>query len=248
VDCIEYDVLLPKNQRPLPTLLNDCQAVLHIATSIPRDPGAPGAWEMNTRLRTDGTRSLLNAALAAGVECYLQQSIVMAYPDRSDEWITEDTPLDTSSQRAGITRPVIMMENLLRAVSPQRLRWCILRGGAFVGPGTAQEDEIMRLHSGEAIIAGDGLNFFSPIHVADMATACAAALRDALAGSIFNIVDEPLRQGEYLDRLAELIGAPPPRRDPAQPRPPSWRCSNIAARAILHWQPTHSIWPAELAH
>jgi nucleoside-diphosphate-sugar epimerase len=81
----------------------------------------------------------------------------------------------------------------------------------------------------------------SPIHVADMAAAIVAALENASAGSIFNIVDEPIRQGEYLDRLAGLSGAPLPRRALAQARPPSWRCSNAAARSMLHWKPTHSI-------
>ncbi len=246
VDCVQCDVLSPDSQPPLPTLLADCQAVLHIATAIPRDANAPGAWDLNTRLRTDGARHLLDAALAAGVECYLQQSIVMAYPDRGDEWITEDVPLGASFDRAAINGPVIAMENFVRGVPPQRLRWCILRGGSFVGRGTAQDDVIANLRAGRQIIAGDGLNFFSPIHVADMATACVAALHHAPAGSIFNIVDEPVRQGEYLDRMAQLISAPPPRRDLNQPQPPSWRCSNTAAQAVLPWRPTHSIWPIEL--
>ena len=243
VDCVECDVLSPDEEQPLDKLLRDCQAVLHIATAIPRVAGAPGAWDMNTRLRTDGTRILLDAALAAGVECYLQQSIVMAYPDRGDEWITEDLPLDNSPKRAAINEPVIIMERLVREVSPRRLRWCILRGGTFVGRSTFQDEIIANLKASKQVVAGDGLNFFSPVHVSDMARACVAALQLAPAGSIFNVVDEPLRQGEYLDRLAWLVGAPSPRRDLAQPRPPSWRCSNVAARAILRWQPTHSIWP-----
>ncbi len=243
VNCVECDVLSFDQGRLLAALLTGCQAVLHIATAIPRDARAPGAWDMNTRLRTDGTRLLLEAALAAGVDRYLQQSIVMAYPDRGDDWITEDLPLDASPGRASINGPVIAMEALVRDVPPQRLRWCILRGGTFVGHNTFQADVMAGLQAGTQVVVGDGLNFFSPIHVADMATACAAALHHAPAGSVYNIVDEPLRQGEYLDRLADLIGARPPARDLSLARPPSWRCSNAAARADFHWQPTHSIWP-----
>ncbi len=244
VDCVECDVLAYDQGRSFSALFAGCQAVLHIATSIPRDAAAPGAWDMNTRLRTDGTRLLLEAALAANVEAYVQQSIVMAYPDFGDDWITEDLPLDASPARAAINGPVLAMENLVRGVPPPQLRWCILRGGQFVGRGTFQADVMARLQAGTHRVASDGLNFISPIHVADMATACVAALHQAPAGSIYNIVDEPLRQGDYLDRLAQLSGAPPPPRDRSVSRPPSWRCSNVAARAELHWQPTHSIWPA----
>jgi nucleoside-diphosphate-sugar epimerase len=244
VECVEYDLLALDPQARLTSRLQGCDAVLHIATAIPRDSAAPGAWDANTRLRTDGTRRLLDAALTAQIECYIQQSIVMAYPDRGDEWITEEQPLDTSPARASINAPVIAMEGMVRATSPQQLRWCILRGGTFVGRDTFQDDTIENLRAGRQIVLGDGRNFIAPIHVADMAQALAAALQHAPAGTIFNIVDEPIRAGAYVDRLASLIGAPLPQRDQSQSRPPSWRCSNAAARARLHWMPTHSIFPA----
>jgi nucleoside-diphosphate-sugar epimerase len=223
--------------------LKNCDAALHIATAIPHDTRAPGAWAANTRLRTDGTRRLLDAALAAKVECYIQQSIVMAYPDCSDEWITEEMPLDVSPPCASINAPVIAMEAMVRATSIRRLRWCILRGGTFVGQDTFQGDTLKNLRAGKQIVAGDGRNFISPIPVADMASAIAQALHHAPAGSIFNIVDEPIREGEYLDRLAGIIGAPLPQRDLTLSRPPSWRCRNAAARSTLHWTPDHSIYP-----
>ena len=168
----------------------------------------------------------------------------MAYPDSGDRWLDEATPLDTNPARASVVGPVAIMEGLVRAVALEQLRWCILRGGAFVGPGTAQEGTLVRLRAGTERVPCDGRAFFSPVHVADMAEAVLLALQRAPAGSIFNICDEPLRQGEYLDRLAEWSGAPAPPHDPARACPPSWRCSNYAARTELTWEPTHGIWPA----
>ena len=133
VESVECDLLSLEIECSLVSMLSGCDAALHLATAIPKNSSAPGAWDANTRLRTDGTRRLLDAALAAKVECYIQQSIVMAYPDRGDEWITEEVPLDSSPARAAINAPVIEMENMLRAIAPQRLRWIILRGGTFVG-------------------------------------------------------------------------------------------------------------------
>jgi nucleoside-diphosphate-sugar epimerase len=243
VEVCPGDLLAQETRDGLPALMSGCQAAVHIATAIPRDFGAPGAWEANTRLRTEGTRVLLDVALAAGVERYIQQSIVMAHVDSGDRLIGEDTPLDASPRRAEVCGPVIAAEGMVREVPPDKMQWCIVRGGSFVGPGTAQDDTIRRLREGTERVPCDGSNYISPVNVADMAEAIVAALQRAPGGSIFNIVDEPLRQGDYLDRLAALSGAPPPLRDPSRPCPPSFRCSNAAAKAVLGWTPSHGIWP-----
>lgn len=225
-------------------MLAGCDAAIHIATAIPRDFAAPGAWDANTRLRTDGTRRLLDATLAAGVPRYIQQSIVMAYADGGDDWLDENTPFDPSPAHAGTVAPVREMEAMVREAASDKLVWCILRGGQFVGPGTMQDDLVARVRAGQASVAGNGSNFISPIHVGDMATAVVAALEQASAGSICNIVDTPLRNGEYMDGLADRLGVAHPPRDPLLPLPPSYRCTNQAARETLGWRPTHSIWPA----
>jgi nucleoside-diphosphate-sugar epimerase len=243
LEVVEHDLLAPDAAQALPGLLAGCDAVAHIATAIPGDFDAPGAWDANTALRTAGVRALLDAALAAGVGCYVQQSIVMAYPDRGDAWITEETPLDASPARARTGNPVRVMEGMVRAVPAGDLRWCILRGGVFVGPGTFQERLIADLHAGAHAVAGDGRNYLSPVHIADVAAAFAAALERAPAGSVLNVVDEPLREGDYADRLADAIGAPRPPRNRAISCPASQRCSNVAARALLGWAPTHPVIP-----
>jgi nucleoside-diphosphate-sugar epimerase len=243
-EVLECDLLAPSSVARLPDLVAGCAAVAHIATAIPRNSRAPGAWDVTTRLRTEGTRRLLDAALTAGVRRYIQQSIVMAYPDGGDQVLDEATPLDPSPARASTCGPVITMEGMIREMPPSRLAWCILRGGVFVGPGTFQDGIIARLRAGTEVVPCDGRSFVSLVHVADMAAAILAAVRHAPGGSTFNINADPLRQGAYLDELAARGGAPPPLRDPTRPCPPSFRCSNAAARATLHWAPEHGIWPS----
>ncbi len=242
VEIVECD-LLAISAHELAAQLQGCDVAAHIATSIPRDFTASDAWDANTRLRTDGVRKLLDAALQAQVKRYLQQSITMAYPDHGDEWITEELPLDTTPRRGQVTNPVNTMEQLIRDTPPERLQWCILRGANFVGPDTAQEHVLAELRQGSQIVPCDGGNFVSLIHVADIAAAFAAAIENAPAGSIFNVTDEPLRNGEYLDRLADSIGVPRPKRDATVPCPPSWRCSAQRARTTLKWAPTHKLIP-----
>jgi nucleoside-diphosphate-sugar epimerase len=198
---------------------------------------APRAWDANTRLRTDGVRLLLQAALKAGAKQYLQQSITMAYPDHGDEWITEGMPLDTAPDRATVCAPVIAMEDLVRTLATDRLRWCILRGGSFVGPGTFQENLLANLRNGQHVIAGTGQNFVSLIHVADMASAVLAALKYAPDRSIFNIAVEPLREGEYLDRLADAMSVPRPARDATKPNPPSWLQPGCGPNSVIACPP-----------
>lgn len=239
VEFVEADLLAADLGR----LVDGCDAVIHIATAIPADPSAPGAWDDNARLRTSGTRRLLAAALECGVSRYVQQSIVMAYRDGGDTWLDEQAPLDDSPARATVCGPVIEMEAMLREVEPQALAWTILRGGGFVGEGTDQRALIERLRDGTIVVAGDGSNYVSLVNVADMATAVAAAVEVAPAGSTFNVVDNPLRYCDYVDALADLTGVPRPVRAPKLPSPPSWRCTNRAAQAVLGWMPRERIWP-----
>jgi nucleoside-diphosphate-sugar epimerase len=199
----------------LAPLVEDCDAVIHAATSIPRDPSAPGAWDLNTQLRNEGTRRLL---AATGSRRYAQQSIVMAYADGGDRWLDESWPFDSSPARAQIVDPVREMESLVRASEAD---WVILRGGQFTP---------LRLSP----IACDGQYFISPIHPADYAEAIAAALERARSQSTFNITADPLR---YADYAAPLNGP----RAPDRPCPPSHRCTSALAHSLLAWQPKHPI-------
>lgn len=239
VDVVLGD-LLSEPPDSLAHMMEGCDAAMHLATALRpgvHEPGAHGA------LRTEGTPRLLDAVTRAGVRRYIQQSITMAYPDSGDAWLDESTPIDESEAAARMAAPVIAMEAMLRALDPAQVAWTILRGGLFVGPETTQEAVIEGLRAGTEKITGDGNNWLSLVHVEDMAAATVLALDRAPAGSTFNINDEPIRNGEYLERLAELVGAPPPARDPDAPRARSFRCSSDAARRILEWAPEVGIWP-----
>lgn len=241
------DLLAPSTIEHLASHISDCEAVVHIATAIPRDPTHPDpeAWRATTRLRTEGTQALLDAALAAGAKRYIQQSTIMAYPDGGDFWLKENVPLDTTPARSVTCAPVLKMEELIHSIHPSQLHWCILRAGQFVGPGTNQESTLEALRAGRLTVPGRGQSYLSLVHVGDMASAIVAALEAAPAGTTFNIVDDPIQNGDYLDHLANMLHVPHPVRQPELPEPPSFRCSNEAARVRLTWSPRRGIWPDE---
>jgi nucleoside-diphosphate-sugar epimerase len=237
VEALACDLLEPGIEERLPGLLAGCEVVIHAATAIPSDFNAPGAWEANTRIRIEGTARLIAATLQSGAEGYIQQSICFAYPDGGDAWITEDTPLNPAQTT------LVNMEEQVRAIPTDRLRWSILRGGVFVGKDTFQDGDIQKLRAGELKVPCDGSAYRPMIHADDVATAFAAAVERAPSGSIYNISDEPLRMGDYLDLLADASGATQPARDPAAACPPSHRVSSEAAKAALGWEPRRGIMP-----
>ncbi len=239
----EYDLLNEEDDDKLPSLLEGCDCVIHVATSIPTDFNKPGAWDTNNRLRTEGTKKLIDASLIAGVKRYIQQSVVMAYSDGGDEWINEEHPLDETPDRELICAPVIEMEELVKNIPENRMDWFILRGGIFVGKGTFQEKTLQDLKDGLNIVTGNGENFVSFIHVADMAEAILRSVENETGNIILNIVDKPVKQIDYLGILAEKIGAVSPVQNSKLPTPPSFRCSNLRAQYTINWKPTHSILP-----
>lgn len=118
----------------------------------------------------------------------------------------------------------------------------LVRLGAEPAPGDLLAPGVAK-RLGEALAGCQAVVHAASAIPRDMAAAVVAALQSARPGSVFNVADEPLRHGDYVDRLALLIGAEPPRREPALPRLPSCRASSQAARAELGWTPEHSIWP-----
>lgn len=237
VQTAQGDILMPDMEAHFTKLFEGCEAVLNLATAIPKqsEMGKEGAWDKNTRIRREGTPRLLKAALAAGVRQYLQQSITMAYGDCGESWIEESSLIKS---------PIVAeMEAAVREISPQQLRWSILRGAIFVGKETFQDDTIRALQAGEAWMACEGQAWQSYIHVEDMAEAVVLATEQNLAGVILNICDEPMREGDYLRQLAAVIGAEAPQNNPDLPCPASQRCSNQAAKTLLGWQPRHGVIP-----
>ena len=61
-------------------------SVLHLATRIPpfEQASDPGVWHENDRLRTEASRNLVDAAIAAGAAVYVQPTVTFVYPPLAD--------------------------------------------------------------------------------------------------------------------------------------------------------------------
>jgi len=208
-----------------------CDAVLHLATAIPKS--ADQDWRLNDRVRREGTRNLLDAAIKNGVRRYIQQSITLVYGDKGQEIVDETASL----QESPISKSSIDMEDLVRS---SLLEWSILRGGIFYGTGTGRDDGWRQLaQGGNLALPGDGNDLVSLIHVVDYARTVIAAIENAPAHSIYNIVDDkPISYKNLFGYLTAQINVD----EPSAGGPkflPSLGCSNKKAKHELSWYPTY---------
>jgi nucleoside-diphosphate-sugar epimerase len=116
--------------------------VIHQLTDLPKDlnPREMGAAIVRTaRIRSEGTRNLVVAAIAAGARRLVAQSIAWVYAP-GPEPHAETDPLDTGAAEgeSGINmQGVIALEDLTLKSPP--LEGVVLRYGQLYGPGTASD-------------------------------------------------------------------------------------------------------------
>jgi nucleoside-diphosphate-sugar epimerase len=196
------------------------EVVVHELTALPDrlDFRRQDLYQPTNRLRTEGTRILIDAALEAGASRMVAQSIAFAYTPVGDRVKDETAPLmpDAPGPFASGVKALREMEGAVTATPG--LEGIVLRYGFFYGPGTyyapdgstAAEVKRRRLP-----IVGKGTGVFSFIHVDDAAAATVAAVERGAPG-IYNITDdEPAELRDWLPVYADAIEAPKPWRVPA---------------------------------
>jgi nucleoside-diphosphate-sugar epimerase len=228
-------------------VLEGCDAVIHMATSIPPMAKALGrrAWDENDRLRREGTRVLVDAALDAGVTTFVKETVCFYYPDRGDEWIDEDVPVVRSS----FSEASLDAEDAVRSFTGADRRGVVLRFGLFYSADARSTREQLRAaRFGMGPMVGPGDAYQPSIHVDDAAWAVVAAL-GAPAGT-YNVADDPITKQEWNDAFAAAFAIP--RRLRGTPGPllrllgtkadalaASRRVSSARFREATGWAPEH---------
>jgi nucleoside-diphosphate-sugar epimerase len=236
------------------------QVVLHELTDLPPNIDPRKADEQtagNDRIRTEGTKNLVSAALAAGATRMVAQSIAFAYaPTGGPVKNEEDSLYDDAAWP--FSRSVQALHELEGAVTQtEGLDGLVLRYGFFYGPGSSYASDgywADQVRKRRFPIVGSGAGVFSYIHVDDAAAATVAAIEGGSPG-IYNVVDdEPAPVRDWLPVYAEAVGAKKPRRVPAfiarfvagpyavmlatQLR----GASNDKAKRELGWTPRYTSW------
>ena len=217
--------------------------VVHQLTALPKGgPKSARDLESTNRLRVDGTRNLIAAAVAAGATRLVGGSFALIGGR------TFGVPADVEAAAAAVDS---MESQILDASRSGAIDGVVLRYGLFYGPEAASTVEMIAMAKRRMlpVIRGDR-SLLPCIHVDDAASATVAALDRAPAGSTYDIVDdEPVSFSEIVRAVAGSAGAPKPIAVPAwlprlvapyMARMISLRLplSNARARAELGWRPS----------
>ncbi|HJZ70527.1 MAG TPA: NAD(P)-dependent oxidoreductase [Vicinamibacterales bacterium] len=219
--------------------------VIHQLTALPKG-GPRSARELGptNRLRIEGTRNLIDAAVAAGAQRIVIGSFAMfrgAPP--------VDAPPDVREAAAAVTA---MERQTIDATRDGRIEGIVLRYGLFYGPQAGSTVQMIAMARRRMLprITHDH-SLLPCIHVDDAAGATVAALDHGQPGAIYDIVDDrAVSFSEIVDALAKASGAPHPFAIPAWiPRllmPYMARMialrlplSNAQAKAELGWRPAY---------
>jgi nucleoside-diphosphate-sugar epimerase len=235
-DALDRDALITAVESAHPT------HVIHQLTALPKDaPRRASELEPTNRLRIEGTRNLLDAAIKAGARRFVVGSFGPLAPRASGE---QEEPV-TAAIRS-------MEEQVLDATRRGSIEGVILRYGLFYGhdaPSTSAMIEMVRKHR-LPVVRGDASEL-PAVNLDDAVSATILALDRAPAGAVYEIVDDrAMSMTEIADAIAEYTASPRPWRVPAwlprllapyMARMTSMRLplSNAKAKAELGWRPKY---------
>lgn len=226
--------------------------VIHQLTALPQD-GVRRASDLTltNQLRIDGTRNLLDAAIAVGAIRFIGGSFAPL------QGINADAP-QAVQPAAAASRS--MDSQILQASQSGKIEGIVLRYGLFYGvenPATQKMIAFVKRRR-FPVIRGDR-SLLPCIHIADAVSATVAALNHGSAGSVYDIVDDqPVSMTEMVNAIAKYVAAPPPRAVPhwllrlfspylAGMMTIHLPLSNEKARTELNWHPIFHTWSDALA-
>jgi len=243
-DALDRDGLREAVRRAAPDV------VVNMLTAIPAElhpKKLAREFALTNRLRTEGTRNLVEAAGPARV---ISQGLAYGYQP-GQGLADEDAPLwweGTPRQFVPVLDALVELESLTT-----RADGLVLRLGHLYGPGTSYATDgsfVGQVRAGRVPLVGGGNAVFSFTHADDVAAAVAAAVDKEDVTGVLNVVDDhPLAMREWLPRLAGILGAPAPRNAPAalaRLAVGSWGVAflnrlrgadNARARLRLDWRP-----------
>lgn len=189
------------------------EVVVRAATAIPAGVRfRQNEWTMNDRIRTEGTKSLLEVCARVRAKAYVQEGIV---------WIAVPPDGGPFDEKA----PVVSRLWFASAAEAERIAHgaagrhgftaATVRFGTFYCADSEQTRYAgERLARGRLPIIGRGENMWSCIHTDDAADAMATVV-EAQASGVWHAVDsQPVSLGDFFRSLAEALHVPKPRHIP----------------------------------
>ena len=221
--------------------------IVHQLTALTKPPLRVSGMDLTNRLRSEGSRNLVEVARQIGARRFVTQSIIFGYGfrDHGVEVLTERSPFGrpegtpTDRIHAGLVEAEALASEAGEGIA---LRYGLLYGG--------DAPNIVPLLRRRMLPVAEGgvLGF---IHHHDAAAATVAAIENGKPGA-YNVVDDvPATFEQVYTAMAEAIGAPRPLKAPrwlltlvapyvvAFGMDTSMRVSNTKAAKELGWRPRY---------
>ena len=203
-----------------PSLLVDalrgCDAVIHAAAKVEDW----GRWEDFVRLNVDGTKSLLEAARAAGVRRFVHVS--------TESVLLDGNPLrgvDESHPRPAKTmgmygRSKALAEEAVIAANGPGLETVVVRPRFIWGKGDTSllPEIVLAAKSGQLLWIGGAKELTSTCHVRNVCEGIVCAWERGTPGAIYFLTDgAPIAYRDLLSALLRTQGIEPPTRTVLRP-------------------------------
>ncbi|MEX2555049.1 MAG: NAD(P)-dependent oxidoreductase [Actinomycetota bacterium] len=189
-------------------------AIVSLLTRLPKNgPTRLRHMRPNARVHREGTRNIVRAAQASGVERIVAESVVFRYGyGELKPMLTEEDPAPEALPGPAneALSGVIALEDAVLGAGG-----IVLRYGLFYGPGAGHMDFLAKMLRRRMMrLPGGDLGALSFIHMEDGATGTVAALERGGPG-IYNVCDdEPVSFAAFIREVARVIGAKPPKPVP----------------------------------
>lgn len=185
--------------------------VIHQLTALPRTGvRRESDLEPTNRLREEGTRNLLRAAIAAGARRFVGGSFALLSAAAGG------SAVDSKMSRAAAA--VRSLESqILDAARRGDIEGIVLRYGLFYGPGNPATQEMIALVRRRRLpTVRDDRGLLPYIHLDDAVSATVAALARGSSGRAYDVVDDhPSSFSAMVAEMAQIVGAPRPFAVPA---------------------------------
>lgn len=233
------------------------EAVIDELTRLPSEQSdMPKYAAGDRRLRIEGGGNLIRAAIASGVQRYVQQSSGFFLKAAPGTLADESSPLDVNASPGVAASARTYTELEARLFSSDAIEGVALRYGFFYGPktwyypGGAAANMVVRQQN-PLVGKGEGISSF--VHINDAAVATVAAL--TAEPGVYNLVDDdPSPQAVWLPAFAKFVGASePPHMSEEEVRSMAGEdmvyyatklsgASNAKAKRVLGWTPRRLDW------
>lgn len=229
-------------------LVGEVDAVVHTAQLTSGGPLTRKKMRVQNAADATATRALADACVRHGRRLVYTGGC-FDFGDHGDAWIDESTPLTPSPLGEGHTAMAHELEAAHRERGLDVVR--LAPGFVYGAAGLFRTAFVDQAVKGRLRCIGRGANYWSSVHVDDLAAAYVAALTGAAPGSMYVVVDdEPLPLRTITDLVASATG-----RGPVGTAPPallglllgrplvaslvtSFRMRSDRIRADLGWRPT----------